>query len=477
MLTTKTILGAGWTVSSRLASRATDFVTVLILARALTPADFGLTAIASSLVYVLDAVLETPLILALTSLRSVKKSHLDTAFTLGALRGLALSLIVLAAAWPFAHIYDDNRLPAVIAALAIGPIARSLFSPAMVKYVRELNFKQNFAAELLGKLIAAVLAIVVVHLGGGYWAIVISSSFSTFATTSISYILAPYRPAFSLSRFSEFSSFLGWFSTAQIFTALSWQFDRVLLGYFGTKSDLGQYTMASDLASLPSQSMIGPAMQPLIAAFARINDDRERLQSAYLKATRFTMMFAAPTCIGISLTSDLVVNVLLGAKWTDAAIYLQWLALSVVLNTSYQPVHALALGTNRTNLIFRVSVVEACSRLVLVMLGLYFYSLMGVIFARMAMSVIVFMLSILLARHMIGTTLSSALINLWQVATASAAMAVLVLVLRHEMHGRAINAIVELALTAGFGAAVYVLALSALGIRFKHYLVGLGARG
>jgi O-antigen/teichoic acid export membrane protein len=477
MLTAKTILGAGWTVSARLAGRAIDFITVLVLARALTPADFGLTAIASTLVFVLDAVFEVPLILALTSLKDVTKSHLDTAFTLGALRGIVLALIVLAAAFPFAHIYNDNRLPALVAALAFGPIARSLYSPGMVRHVRQMSFRQNFTAELLGKLAASVLAVLVVYLGGGYWAIVVSSAFSTFATTLISYVLAPYRPALSLSKLSDFSSFLGWFSTAQIFTALSWQFDRILLGYFVSKSDLGQYTMASDLAILPSQSMVGPAMQPLMAAFARINDDRERLRSAYLKAARLTMMLAASTCIGISLTSDLIVTVLLGAKWTEAAMYLQWLALSVALNVYYQPMHALALALNRTNLIFRLSVIEACSRIVLVLLGLYFYSLTGVIAARVAMSVVVFILSMLCARHMIGATITSALINLWKVAVAGAAMAVLVLVLRHEMDGHDLNAIVELALTAVFGAAVYVATLAALGVEFKHYLNGLGARG
>ena len=133
MLTTKTILGAGWTVSSRLAGRGIDFITVLVLARALTPADFGLTAIASTLVFILDAVLEVPLILALTSLRDVTKSHLDTAFTLGILRALLLLTIVLSAAWPFAQVYGDNRLPALVAALAFGPIARSLYSPGRVK--------------------------------------------------------------------------------------------------------------------------------------------------------------------------------------------------------------------------------------------------------------------------------------------------------------------------------------------------------
>jgi O-antigen/teichoic acid export membrane protein len=474
MLTTKTILGAGWTVSSRLAGRAIDFVTVLVLARALTPADFGLTAIASSLVFIMDAVFEVPLILALTRLRSITKSHLDTAFTLGVLRGLLLSSIVLAAAWPFAHIYDDNRLIALIAALVVGPTARSLYSPGMVKYVREMSFRQNFVAELLGRIISSALAISVAYTGGGYWAIAVGSLSSSVATTLISYFLAPYRPTLSLSRFSEFSSFLGWFSTSQIFVAVSWQFDRILLGYFITKSDLGQYAMASDLAVLPTQSVIGPAMQPLMAAFSRINDDRERLLSAYLKASRLTMMLAAPTCIGMALTSDLIVKVLLGAKWTEATIYLQWLALSVVLNAFYQPLHSLALAMNRTNLIFRLCFIEACIRIILVLAGLYLYSLMGVIVARVAISVIMFILSLVAAQYLIGARVLSELIGLWKVAAACAAMAALVLMMRHELYGNDLNVVVELILTAAFGAVVYVGTLSALGVRLRPNLREVG---
>ena len=109
------------------------------------------------------------------------------------------------------------------------------------------------------------------------------------------------------------------------------QYDRILLGYNITKSELGQFTMASDLGDMPTQSLIGPAMTPVMAAFARISGDPERLRNAYLKASRFTMLLAAPTCIGMSLTSDMIVDVLLGAKWKEAAFYLQWLSLSVVL--------------------------------------------------------------------------------------------------------------------------------------------------
>ena len=476
MLATKTILGAGWTVSARLSGRLIDIVTLLVLARALSPADFGLVAITAPLVMALDMILEVPLILALTSLPCVKKAHLDTAFTLGVLRGIVLALILFAAAWPIAHLYQDDRLPALLAAQAIAPIARSTVSPAMVRYIRDMSFRQNFLAELGGRFIAAVAAIVVVFLGGGYWAIVVNNSLSNFATTVISYILAPYRPAFSLSKFSEFSSFLGWFSTTQILRAFSWQFDRILLGYNISRSDLGQYTTASDLAALPIQSLIAPAMHPLTAAFARVGDDRARLRGAYLKSTFLTMMIAVPASIGMSLTSDLVVKLLLGAKWTEAAGYLYWLSFAVALNVLYQPLGAVALATRRTKFIFKLSAIETFGKVILMSAGLYFYSLMGVLYAGLAMSLIMFVVTMISARSLLGATLPSQIGNLWQVATACVAMTVSVLVVRHGLQGRDLGVFVELGIIAFSGAAIYGGTLFLLGVRPKDFLSGFNAK-
>jgi len=463
----KTILGASWLVSARLGGRAIDVVTVLVLARTLTPADFGLTALAMTLIAVADTVLEIPLMQALIRMKFVEKSHLDTAFTLGILRGLLLSFVVLAAAWPFSIIFHDSRLTALVAVLAIGPISRSLYSPSMVKFIQQMSFRQAFTAELIGKILASATAISLVYLGGGYWAIAASSVVGSLAATLITYLLAPYRPALSLSKVSEFSTFLGWFSSAQLVSALSWQFDRVLLGYFVTKSDLGQYTMAADLAVLPTQSMIGPAMTPVMAAFSRIKDDRERLRKAYLKASRFTMMLAVPACVGMSLTSDLIVHVLLGgAKWNEAAVYLQWLALAAVLSAYYNPLYSLALAIDRPSVIFRLNAIELFFRIVLISFGLYFYSLMGAVAARGAVSIIMFVAALATARTLTGISMAVEVRNLWKVGASCAVMALLVLLLRHELAGN-INAVIELGIAAVSGAAVYVGALFALGVRWQ----------
>jgi O-antigen/teichoic acid export membrane protein len=470
MLTKKTILGACWSISSRLGGRLVDFVTILVLARTLTPADFGLTALATTLIAVVDTVLEVPLIQALTRLKDVNKKHLDTAFTLGVLRGLLLSLIVLAAAWPFSIIYNDSRLLPLVASLAIGPIARGLLSPGMVRFIRQMSFRQSFIAEFAGKLIASGLAMSLVYLGAGYWAIAASSIMSSVATVLISYVIAPYRPALSLTKIADFSTFLGWFSMAQVVSAVSWQFDRAMLGYYTTKSELGQYTMASDLSVLPTQSLIGPAMQPVMAAFSRINEDQERLRSAYLRASRFTMMLAVPTCLGISLTSDLIVDLLLGPKWAQAQIYLQWLAIATVLSAYYQPLYSLALALNQPRMIFRLSTIELLARIILVPLGLHFYSLMGVVAARAAVSLVMFIASLLAAGKLAGVGIVTEIGNLWRVAVASALMVASVLAFRHFLNGLHLNDILQLGLTASLGAAVYVGALSVIGGHFREFM-------
>jgi O-antigen/teichoic acid export membrane protein len=178
-------------------------------------------------------------------------------------------------------------------------------------------------------------------------------------------------------------------------------------------------------------------------------------------------MLAVPTCIGMSLTSDLIINVLLGSKWTEAGIYLQWLALATVLNAYYQPLYSLALAINRPSVIFRLTFIDLCFRMVLVSSGVYFYSLMGAVAARGAVSVIMFFAALLTARKLAGINMAFEVANQWRVAVSCAAMALLVLLLRHQLDGSNLNGLVELGITAAFGAMVYIGALYALGVRLR----------
>jgi lipopolysaccharide exporter len=464
MLAMKALRGAGWLVASRFLGRFIDFFTLLIMARTLTPADFGLTALAMSCVAIVDMVLEIPVTQALVRLPNVDKPHLDTGFTLGALRGLAIALLLLVAAWPFSWLNGDPQLVPVILALAVAPIARGLASPGLVLFIRELGFLRNFLLETGGKLAAFCLALATLLLGGGYWALVVNFVAAPVFGCAISYLLSPYRPALSLSRLTDFAGFVGWFTCAQLVSAVNWQFDRILLGLGGSKEILGRYAVSADLSVMPTQSLIGPALQPIMAAFARIKAENERLRLAFLKAARFSMLASVPCSLGIALTSDLIVEVLLGPKWHGADWLLSLLSLSVLATPYFQTLYSLGLALGRPDVIFRLNLYDLAIRCPVLVVGFLQWGAVGMAAGRLVAAAVMAVFYLRWIRGLLAVGLAEQLRNLWKIAAAAAVMSGGVLGLRTVLAASHLPAIIELGIVAGLGALLYGATLLACGM-------------
>jgi len=134
----KTVVGSSAIIGARIVSRLFDTATMVILARVLQPTDFGIVAIAASLVAVTEAMLELPVHQGLLRLSEISRAQNDTAFTLSAMRGLLLTTLLLLAAWPFARFYGDGRLIPLVCFLSLGPVARGLISPHLARYQKRM---------------------------------------------------------------------------------------------------------------------------------------------------------------------------------------------------------------------------------------------------------------------------------------------------------------------------------------------------
>jgi PST family polysaccharide transporter len=397
----RTALASILAVGGRLLSRLIDLVALIVLAQLLQPADFGLVSIAMSLIFIVEAVMELPVSQVLLVERDVTRSMMDTAFTLSVLRGLILAVLIGVAAWPFAIVYGDRRLLPLIVALALAPAFRGISNPRLALYNRDLDFRRTVATELLGKMVSLCVSIGVAVATGSYWALALGTILSPVTSSLMTFVLAPYRPTFSLKDWRLFRNFLSWLSGAQLFSAFAWQMDRLVLGRLVPTTMVGRFTMADNLASIPGQVLLTPILGPLSAGLVAVRDDPERLRQAYLKTFAAVALLGFPVLVGTALLAHPAVSLALGAKWTTVTPILQWLALAGIPGLLWTPLNALALALRRSALIFNRQLTDFLVKVPLVIAGAWFFLIPGIAAARAAAALVLAGMAVRAARDAI----------------------------------------------------------------------------
>ena len=424
----QTAISGTWTVGARIISRVIDLTTMIVLAHILHPKDFGLVAIAMTVIYIVEAALELPISQALVRLDVIQPEHYNTAFTLGLLRGLLLSLIICAISWPFARFYGDMRLVPLICALCLAPASRGLVSPKLADFSKNFNFVPDFTMEFFAKIAAFVVSISIALLTRSYWAVAAGTLIAPVASTTISYFLAPYRPRLSLSQLPAFSGFLGWITAAQIVGAMNWQADRLLLGKLTSRAALGLFTAANDTSNVPLAALLTPIMRPLLSAFTVLRQEPVRLARSYQSSACAVITLALPILVGESLIADPFVRLVFGQKWLGSAVYLRWLALSLIPTLFAVPLGPLVMAFNRTNVFFKRNLFEISLKLPLVVLGALHYGFMGVVFARGVSEAATTCYCMVIVRGMIGISIKEQLFGAWRSAVSAVAMAAVLFV-------------------------------------------------
>jgi PST family polysaccharide transporter len=448
-------------VGARLLSRVIDLGTMLVLAHILRPTDFGLVAIAMTVIYIIEAALELPVSQALVRLEFIEASHYDTAFTLSLLRGLALGLLVCLISWPFARFYTDQRLIPLVLILSLAPAARGLVSPRLADFSKNLDFSPDFIMEIFGKLAAFLVAIMLGLTTRSYWAIAAGTVVAPVAGTASSYVLAPYRPRLNLSALPAFSGFLGWITAAQVVSAFNWQTDRLMLGKLTSKAELGLFTAANDAATIPVMALLGPILRPLLSAFSLLKEEPGRLIRSYQRSATAMVTLGLPILVGESLLAHPAVRLMFGQQWLGSAPLLRWLAISLVPTLFAMPLPPLVMSFGRTHIFFKRNLFEVCLKLPLLVIGAIKYGFMGVVVARCISESMTAFFCMTVVRGLIGLSIRQQLLGPWRSIVSVVAMALVVGLASPTL--TAANAIAPLAagllLVAVLGAATYCVVL------------------
>ncbi len=398
----KMVRGSLWMTSARMFANLASFLGMIVLARVLVPADFGLFALGSTIFAIVNAVTDISMTQALVHHRDPGDHHFDTAWTLNALRGTLLALLMALVAIPLASFYQDHRLAYVIWALAFATFTSGLSNTRLILLTKQLVFWQEFMIVVAQKGVTVIVSITVALILRSYWALVAGSVIGQVVADIVSYAILPHRPRPTLRHARELYGFSIWLSLDQAIVTINGKFDQIMIGIFLNKVTLGFYAVGENLAQLPTREATQPLTKTVFPAFSRIADDPVRLKQAYLRAQALVTAIVLPVGSGVALIAEPLVLLSMGAKWLPAVPVIRILSTLFAVTTLGMLVQPLAMAKGATPTLFRRDTALCMLQLPMTIGGLCWGGLIGLLGARVVTGLIGIIANLLLARRLVG---------------------------------------------------------------------------
>ena len=453
--------GAAWMVLFRLVDRSVGIISTSILARLLLPADFGLVAMAMSIIALIELATAFSFEIALIQKPDPQREHYDTAWTLNILVAAGGALLTGALAYPAAAFYGDPRLAAVMFAIGAAWFVSGFENVGTVNFRRRMDFAAEFRLMATKRMITFVVTMAAAFTFRSYWALVIGMSTGRLAGVALSYLMQPFKPRLSLTCARELFSFSGWLLVNNMAVVVASRVPHFAVGRFFGAQSLGAYTVGSEISQIAHTELIAPINRALFPGYSRLVNDPAAFRRTCIDATAVILLIVLPVSIGVAVVAEQIVRVLLGAQWGEAAPVIQILALAGAATAVSSNNVQVYLALGRPHLFTLVLVTR------LVLLGLMMlilstsYGVKGIAFAELIASV--GSLAVGLPLLFKGLQLSAwvYLASLWRPLVASCVMGVAIYFLNQSV-GEADSfggALFELLYSVPVGSVIYVLLL------------------
>ena len=333
--TQSAVRGFSWQTIQKVGTTGLTLLKIVILARILSPKDFGLFSLASIALGLTESFTQTGVNLTIIQAKESIHYFLDTAWVIAIIRGFLIGAILCVLSFVLSNFFGEPQLLGLIAVCALVPVIKGFINPAVVLFQKDLRFGWDTLFRLIIMLVEVGSAIVVGWLTHSVWALVVSILISAIVEVGLSFLWFAEKPVFkySSSRASTIFSQARWLNLATFFTYLNENADNFMVGSFFGSTKLGIYQNAYALSHKPNLE-VGKALHyGNMPIFARFADDRSRLWRAFKKTT--LVNFILSTCLSLPLIffPQLVVKLVLGDQWTLAASLLPILTMAGILQS------------------------------------------------------------------------------------------------------------------------------------------------
>jgi len=328
-LTERTIKGGFWVFSLRIVERLFELVRMIVLAQLLSPNDFGLFGIALLTLSTLDTFSEAGFGQALIQKKEETKSYLNTAWTVGIVRGLLIAVILFFVAPYAAAFFKTPAAEPILKVIGLAIIFQSLTNIAVIYFEKELKFHKYFAYQFAGTIADVTVAITAALLLRSVWALVFGLLAGNLVRCIVSYIIDSHRPRlqFNKGQAKELFGFGGWILGSSILMFFITQGDDIFVGKLLGVTALGFYQMAYRISNIPATEITHVISQVTFPAYSKLQDNISKLREAYLKVLQVTAFLSFPIAGLIFVLAPDFTRIFLGEKWMPMVPAMQVLCI------------------------------------------------------------------------------------------------------------------------------------------------------
>ncbi len=356
----KTVKGVAWTSLDQFAKLGFGFVIGVILARILSPSDYGLLAMIAVFNAIAFAFLDSGFGSALIRKPDLTENDNCTAFYFNIVAGVVLyGVIWLIAPW-VSVFYDKPILTQLLRVEGLLLIISSFKIVQNTQLSRALNFKAKAIINVTSDVISGIIAVIAAYHGMGVWSLVLQHIASGVISLIMLWLFSPWRPRGKWDKRS-FRYLWGYGSkllASGLLDKIYGNIYPIIIGKFYSAADLGQYTRATHYAGMPSGILTGVLQKVTFPVLSHIQEDTERLGNSYRRMLRFTVFIVFPVMVGMAALAYPLVVALVTDKWAQCVPYLQIICLS----SMWYPVHAINLNLlqvkGRSDLFLRLEIIK-----------------------------------------------------------------------------------------------------------------------
>ncbi len=390
----KTVKGVGWSAIDNFTQFGVTFLVSIVLARLLSPSDYGLIGI----ITIFTTVSYTLIAGGFSSAIIRKKDATDDDYNTAFIINLGISILLYAILYicaPFiAEFFEREELISLTRVSCVSIIIIALSMVQQTRLTKRIDFKTQTKITLTAAILSGIVGITMALFGCGVWALVAQGLTGVTMRTVLLFYYNHWIPClhFSTTSFKELFGF-GWkIMVSQILNSVWKELYQVIVGRFYSAATLGQYTRAKGFARLFSGNLTTVIQRVTYPVLSDIQDDKERMVSAYRRIIKTTMFITAICMFALGAISEPLLYCLIGPKWHDAAIYLPF----ICINGSLYPLHAINLNMlqvqGRSDLFLGLEIIKKIISIIPLSIGA-FVGIMPMLYVILVNGIISFFLN------------------------------------------------------------------------------------